>query len=90
MAPFGHVHLLTVTPERLNMPFLPILLKELNLHGSCSSTPAEVEKMLHFAAIHKIKPIREVFPMTEDGVKEAIRKLQTGEIRYRGILEVQA
>jgi len=42
--------------------------------------------MLAFAAKHGIKPQIERFPMTHDGVTEAMQKLREGKMRYRGVL----
>lgn len=42
--------------------------------------------MLDFAARHKIQCIVEKFPMTLDGVSEAVDKLRSGKMRYRGVL----
>jgi D-arabinose 1-dehydrogenase-like Zn-dependent alcohol dehydrogenase len=42
--------------------------------------------MLEFAALHKIAPIVEKFPLTEKGLEEAMDKLADGSMRYRGVL----
>jgi D-arabinose 1-dehydrogenase-like Zn-dependent alcohol dehydrogenase len=42
--------------------------------------------MLDFAALHKIEPIMEKFPMTEKGITEAMEKLGNGSMRYRGVI----
>jgi D-arabinose 1-dehydrogenase-like Zn-dependent alcohol dehydrogenase len=42
--------------------------------------------MLKFAAFHGIKPVIETFPMTEEGIEEALHKLDEGKVRYRGVL----
>ena len=42
--------------------------------------------MLEFAALHKIEPILEKFPMTEKGITEGMEKLASGAMRYRGVL----
>jgi len=44
--------------------------------------------MLEFAAKHDIKPTIEKFPMTKQGVVDAMQKLRDGKVRYRGVLEV--
>ena len=43
-------------------------------------------RMLEFAALHKISPIVEKFPLTEKGLEEAMDKLADGSMRYRGVL----
>ncbi|KAF2452708.1 chaperonin 10-like protein [Lineolata rhizophorae] len=89
MNPFGKVHLLAASSEDLVIPYTPVLTKELSFHGSCTYTPTEFSKMLEFAARHSIKPLVDQFPMTEEGISEALRKLGSGEIRYRGVVVVQ-
>ncbi|ORY09307.1 chaperonin 10-like protein [Clohesyomyces aquaticus] len=86
MEPFGQVILLGLTTEPLNLPYLPIMLKEISIHGALTSTPEEFDAMLEFASKHKIRPIIEEFPMTEEGAAAAIAKLNDGSIRYRGVL----
>ena len=44
--------------------------------------------MLKFASETGVRPIVEEFPMTEEGVAQAIDKLVTGKVRYRGVLNV--
>jgi D-arabinose 1-dehydrogenase-like Zn-dependent alcohol dehydrogenase len=42
--------------------------------------------MLEFAAHHNIKPQIEQFDLNESGIAEALAKLQSGKMRYRGVL----
>jgi D-arabinose 1-dehydrogenase-like Zn-dependent alcohol dehydrogenase len=41
--------------------------------------------MLEFAAFHKIEPIIEKFPMTEESINEAMDKLDHGDVHYRAV-----
>jgi len=43
-------------------------------------------KMLEFTGRHRIKPWVQEFPMTTDGLTEAFERLESGEMRYRGVL----
>lgn len=45
--------------------------------------------VLDFAALHRIKPVVQTYPMTEEGIKEAMDKLDRGEVRYRAVLVPQ-
>ena len=45
--------------------------------------------MLEFAAEHKIEPIIEKFPMTEEAINGAMDKLRDGNVRYRGVFVAQ-
>ena len=42
--------------------------------------------MLQFCASHGIKPTIETFVLSEKGLEEAIAKLKTNTMRYRGVL----
>lgn len=42
--------------------------------------------MLEFAARHSIKPIIMKFPMNVGGIEEAMKTLDEGKMRYRGVL----
>jgi D-arabinose 1-dehydrogenase-like Zn-dependent alcohol dehydrogenase len=88
MAPFGHIYPLTITEGTLDFPYLPLIIKELSIHGSCSSSPEEVDKMLQFIIAHGIKPVVQRFPMSVPGITDAFEKLESGSIRYRAVLEV--
>jgi D-arabinose 1-dehydrogenase-like Zn-dependent alcohol dehydrogenase len=90
MAPFSHIILLGFTPEPLNMPFLPIMLKEISIHGALTSKSHEFDAMLEFASTNGIIPTIEEFPMTENGAAAAIARLRDGSIRYRAVLVSQA
>ncbi|KAF2027629.1 hypothetical protein EK21DRAFT_71348 [Setomelanomma holmii] len=86
MAPFGHIILLGLTTEPLHLPYFPVVVRELSIHGACSSTPAEFDAMLEFAAKKDVRPIMEEFSRTEEGVKGAIGKLDDERVRYRAVL----
>ncbi|KAK4066291.1 uncharacterized protein Triagg1_8123 [Trichoderma aggressivum f. europaeum] len=88
MAPFGHIYPLTISEGNLEFPYMPMIGKELSIHGSCSSTPEEVKTMLQFVVKHNIKPTIERFPMTSEGITNAFERLNSGKLRYRGVLEV--
>jgi D-arabinose 1-dehydrogenase-like Zn-dependent alcohol dehydrogenase len=88
MAPFGHIFPLTISFGNLEFPYMAMIGKELSIHGSCSSTPDEVQTMLQFAVKHNIKPSVELFPMTVEGISNAFERLEKGKLRYRGVLEI--
>lgn len=52
----------------------------------CSDAHSHRNDMLAFAARNKVYPTIEKFPMTKDGVSEAVLRLQEGKMRYRGVL----
>lgn len=42
--------------------------------------------MLQFAARTGVRPVIEKFEFTQKGFEEAIEKMKTGKMRYRGVL----
>ena len=64
-----------------------MIQKEITVRVLCASTVVQVNEMLSFAARHKIRPIIEEFPMTLEGINEAMDKLAAGKMRYRGVLK---
>ena len=72
--------------EYLKVSPLSLLVGNLTVRGISAAPVASVRAMLTFAAKHGIKPQIERFPMTQDGVTEAMQKLREGKMRYRGVL----
>jgi D-arabinose 1-dehydrogenase-like Zn-dependent alcohol dehydrogenase len=89
MAPGATIFPLTVSADDLTIPYMPILAGELKIQGSLVAARQVHREMLVFAAHHGIKPIIEVFPMTQEGITECMEKLEKGGMRYRGVLAVQ-
>ncbi|OPB46031.1 alcohol dehydrogenase [Trichoderma guizhouense] len=86
LAVHGTIYPLTVSAENT-----PIDLGELtglgaSIKGSLTASRRTICELLRFASRHGIKPTVMTFPMTEDGVKEAIDTLKNGKMRYRGVL----
>lgn len=87
LAPGATIHPLTADYEgNLVFPYVPLLLKGLTIQGSIVASRYIHMRMLEFAALHQISPVIEKFPMTEQGINEAMDKLNSGNIRYRGVL----
>lgn len=86
MAPNATVYPLTVSDQNLTIPYNSILFHGLRIQGSLVGTRHVQNKMLRFAAHHKIESINMKFPMTEEGITEAMDKLEKGQIRYRAVL----
>lgn len=64
---------------------VPLLISGLTVQGSIVASRYIHKRMLDFAALHKIEPIIEKFPMNESSINEAMDKLNAGNIRYRGV-----
>lgn len=66
-----------------------MLVNGLRIQGSVVAARYIHQRMLDFAALHGVKPIIEKFPMTEKGIAEGMEKLNSGSMRYRGVLVPQ-
>ena len=89
MAPGGTIYPLGVSSDDLKMPYMPILASELKIQGSLVAARQVHREMIAFAAHHKIRPIIEQFPMTVEGITESMKKLEDGQMRYRGVVVAQ-
>ncbi|RVX68715.1 hypothetical protein B0A52_07601 [Exophiala mesophila] len=86
MAPLGTIYPLSVSEGDLKVPYTPILMTGLKIQGSLVAARQIHREMLQFAALHKIKPIIEKYPLSVDGITKAYGALESGKIRYRGVL----
>lgn len=86
MAHRSTIYPLSVSEDKLEMPYMPLLVQGLNIQGSLVANRAVHHQMLAFAALHGIRPIVEKFPMSEDGLKSAMAKLEQGDVYYRAVL----
>lgn len=89
MAPSGTIHPLTVSDDELNIPPMPLIMSGLKVQGSLVAARQIHKEMLHFAAVHGVKPIIETFDMSEEGIERAFGRLEEGKMRYRGVLIAQ-
>jgi D-arabinose 1-dehydrogenase-like Zn-dependent alcohol dehydrogenase len=86
MAPGGTIYPLTVSADDLKMPYMGIILSGLKIQGSLVAAREIHREMLEFAAAHNISPIIQKFPLSKQGVEEAFKTLEDGQMRYRGVL----
>ncbi|KAK5999253.1 Alcohol dehydrogenase [Cladobotryum mycophilum] len=89
MATRSRIYPLTASRDNLIIPYSPLLSKGIAVQGSLVASRAIHRKMIEFAALHDIKPVVEKFPMTEEGIKDAIERLESGKIHYRAVLVAQ-
>ncbi|KAL0574698.1 hypothetical protein V5O48_007256 [Marasmius crinis-equi] len=80
---------LTVTSGNLSAVQQSTIQKGLQIIGSVLASRHWHTKMLDFAARNKVTPIVEIFPLTVEGANDAIKKLEDGKMRYRGVLARQ-
>ncbi|KAM3067318.1 hypothetical protein ACMFMF_009814 [Clarireedia jacksonii] len=89
MAPKSVIYPLTVSNKNFEIPYMPLILNGIGVQGSLVAPRHLHRQMLEFAALHDIKPIVEKFPMTEEGIKTAMEKLDAGNVYYRAVLMAQ-
>ncbi|KAK8139456.1 putative NADP-dependent alcohol dehydrogenase [Apiospora sp. TS-2023a] len=87
LAPGATIHPLAVDEGNLEIPYMPLLLGGLSIQGSVIAPRHLHNEMLQFAALHQIAPVVETFPMSEAGIKEAMDKLEKGQVHFRAVLK---
>lgn len=86
MAPGSAIYPLSVSSGNLEIPYMGLILQGISVQGSLVAPRHLHRKMLELAAQHQIKPVVEKFPMTEQGIKQAMDKLERGEVTYPAVL----
>ncbi|KAI1780556.1 GroES-like protein [Hypoxylon cercidicola] len=89
MAPRSTIYPLSVSESQLEVPYLPLIFQGIGVQGSLVASRIQHRRMLEFAALHGVKPIVERFPMTEEGIGQAMQKLEEGKMYYRAVLIVE-
>ncbi|KAH6627712.1 chaperonin 10-like protein [Chaetomium tenue] len=89
MGPKSRVYPLSVSAGNLVIPYMPLILQGIAVQGSLVATRSVHREMLEFAAAHNIRPVIQTFPMTEEGIKEALDLLEQGKVKYRAVLVAQ-
>lgn len=85
LKPRGRMHMLGAVTQPLELNLIPMMFSQLSLSSSPVGSPATIRKMLNFAARHEITPTTEHFSMND--VNDAIEHLESGNARYRIILD---
>ncbi len=80
----GRLHFVGATLEPIDISAMPLIMGQRSISGSPVGSPATIEKMLHFAAQHNIKPVIEKFKFSE--INKALDRLRNGDARYRIVL----
>lgn len=88
LAPMATIFPLTITnfEQKLEIPFMNFLLTGRKFIGSTGPPKFVYQEMLRFAALHGVKPTLDPFPLTLQGVRDSLKKLDEGKMRYRGVL----
>ncbi|CAI7597203.1 unnamed protein product [Penicillium glandicola] len=82
----GTIYPLTVSLKETPVPFLPMNLRGVRIQGSLVSSRQDLRELLEFCNRKEITPTIVKFPMTPDGIQEAMQKLKDGDIKYRAVL----
>ncbi len=85
LKPKGRLHFVGATLEPLNVGAFSLIGGQKSISGSPVGSPDVIRKMLSFATQHNIKPMVEMFPMSE--INNAISHLEEGKARYRVVLQ---
>lgn len=83
----ARIVLMSIQNEPLNIPYMPLILPGHRIMASTEASKRNHIDMLDFAARNRIKPWVEKFTMTEEGLREAFARIESGRMRYRGVLE---
>jgi uncharacterized zinc-type alcohol dehydrogenase-like protein len=84
LKPRGRLHLVGATLEPLDLALFPLLMGQRSVSASPVGSPANIVRMLDFAARHQITPVTEIFPMNQ--VNDAMDRLRSGQAHYRIVL----
>ena len=85
LSPKGRLHFVGIVYEPIPVSVVSLLVPQAEISASPSGSRSSLDKMLRFAAQHKISPLVEHFPMSK--VNEAIAYLETGKPNYRVVLD---
>lgn len=86
MANGGMIIPLSVADGDFKFPYMTLIEKGLRVQGSIVASRYIHQRMLSFAALHDIKPMINIFPMSKEGIEKAMKALEDGQVRYRAVL----
>jgi len=85
LKPKGRLHFVGATLEPLDIGVFNLIGGQKSVSGSPVGSPATIATMLDFCAHHGIKPMVEMYDMSQ--INEAISHLKKGDARYRVVLQ---
>ncbi|KAL9110373.1 MAG: hypothetical protein Q9227_005104 [Pyrenula ochraceoflavens] len=86
LAPRATIYPLTVAEGDFSIPHMPMILNGTRIQGTVVAPRNVMVKMFDFASRNNVRPMINKFPMTEQGITEAMEALNEGKMRYRGVL----
>ncbi|KAI0860550.1 GroES-like protein [Xylaria cubensis] len=87
MAPRATIFPLSVSEGNFEFPYMGMLASGITIQGAIVASRIAHERMLEFASLHQIKPVVQLFDMTEEGILDAMEKLDQGKIHFRAVLK---
>ncbi|KAI0436954.1 GroES-like protein [Xylaria telfairii] len=87
MASRAIIYPLGLATGNFEIPYMGMLLNGITVQGSVVAPRLVHERMLEFAALHQIKPVIQLFDMTEEGILDAMEKLDHGKVHFRAVLK---
>ncbi len=85
LKPKGRLHFVGATLEPLDIGAFNLIGGQKSISGSPVGSPAVIKTMLDFSAQHNIKPLVEMFDMSQ--INDALTHLRAGKARYRVVLQ---
>jgi uncharacterized zinc-type alcohol dehydrogenase-like protein len=85
LKPKGRLHFVGASMEPLDIGVFNLILGQKSVSGSPVGSPGTIAKMLDFSALHNIRPMVEMYDMSQ--VNEAMEHLEKGDARYRVVLQ---
>jgi alcohol dehydrogenase len=80
----GELITIGVSPKKIEVSPLQLIVGEKTLHGHATGTSQEVEETMRFAVQSGVRCISEVAPLQD--AAQAYDNMMTGTVRYRGVL----
>ncbi|KAL4795167.1 alcohol dehydrogenase [Aspergillus venezuelensis] len=80
------VYPLTVSFEPAQIPTLDLCFRGVSVQGSLVASRQTIRSLLQFCAAKKIYPTIMKYPLTLEGINEAMAALREGKVRYRAVL----
>lgn len=84
LRPQGRLVVVGVPENEIRVAAFPLIGGEKSISGGRVGSPADQRDMLDFAAARGVRPMVELFPMSE--VNRAVARVRSGEVRYRAVL----
>jgi uncharacterized zinc-type alcohol dehydrogenase-like protein len=85
LKPKGRLHFVGATLEPLNVNVFALLRGQKQISASPVGSPATIAQMLDFAVLHNVRPLVEMYDMSQ--INEAMEHLEKGDARYRIVLQ---